>query len=115
MLSLGKPIEVSLVGAFDKEGRGHRRDIDLPFHKDGDYSSKVAKKNNEKFDKKIDIVGLYCIRSGVSKTLIKCNNNISEITLQNNQGLVFDNQMCLHSRTGPVGDRILLRIWIEKN
>lgn len=109
MLSLGKPVEISLVGSFDKEGRGSRRDIELPFHKDGDYSGKVDKK----FDKKIDIVGLYCIRGGEAKTLIKYNDEISEITLQKNQAVVFDNNKCLHSRTGKVGDRILLRVWIE--
>ena len=43
------------------------------------------KKNNESFDKKIDIVGLYCIKSGEAKTLIKHNENISEISLQENQ------------------------------
>ena len=114
MLTLGKPIEVGLVGSFDKEGRGSRRDIDLPFHRDGDYSAKIAKKNNQEFDKKVDIVGLYCIKSGEAKTLIKYKEDITEIILKTNQGIIFDNLKCLHSRTGPVGDRILLRIWIEK-
>ena len=115
MLTLGKPIETSIVGVFDKEGRGSRRDIDLPFHQDGDYSSKLAKKNNKVFDKKVDIVGLYCIKGGESKTLIKYKDNISEIILKNNEGVVFDNNECFHSRKGTVGDRILLRVWIEKN
>lgn len=114
MLTLGKPTEVSLVGVFDEEGRGSRRDVDLPYHRDGEYSAKVAKKNNQEFDKKVDIVGLYCIKSGESKTLIKHNEKVSEIILKENQGIIFDNQKCLHSRTGPVGDRILLRLWIEK-
>tara|TARA_B100000131_G_C17891455_1_gene522450 strand:+ start:256 stop:747 length:492 start_codon:yes stop_codon:yes gene_type:complete len=114
ILKFGKPIEISLVGAFDDKGRGHRRDIELPFHKDGEYSAKISKQNNESFDKKVDIVGLYCIRSGEAKTLIKCRENISEIKLKQNQGIIFDNQKCLHSRTGVVGDRILLRVWIEK-
>tara|TARA_Y100000591_G_C21749899_1_gene654150 strand:- start:73 stop:486 length:414 start_codon:yes stop_codon:yes gene_type:complete len=114
MLKLGKPIETSLVGVFDDKGRGSRRDIDLPFHRDGDYSSNMAKKNNEKFNKKIDIVGLYCIKDGDTKTLIKYNDEIKEITLKKNQGLVFDNMKCYHGRTGKVGNRVLLRIWIEK-
>ena len=114
MLTLGKPTEVSLVGVFDEEGRGSRRDVDLPYHRDGEYSAKVAKKNNQEFDKKVDIVGLYCIKSGESKTLIKHNEKVSEIILKENQGIIFDNQKCLHSRTGPVGNRILLRLWIEK-
>jgi hypothetical protein len=115
MLTLGKPIDVSLVGSFDKEGRGSRRDIDLPLHRDGDYSLKLAEKNNQVFDKKIDIVGLYCIKSGEAKTLIQYDQELSEITLKNNQGVVFDNRMCLHGRSGKVGGRLLLRIWIEKN
>lgn len=111
MLSLGKPVEISLVGSFDKEGRGSRRDIELPFHRDGDYSSKVDKN----FDKKIDVVGLYCIRGGEAKTLIKVGEELSEICLQKNQAVIFDNNNCLHSRTGKVGDRILLRVWIEQS
>jgi hypothetical protein len=114
MLTLGNPIEVSLVGSFDKEGRGSRRDIDLPLHRDGDYSAKIAEKNNQKFDKKVDIVGLYCIKSGESKTLIKHEEELTEIVLKTNQGVIFDNVKCLHGRTGPVKDRILLRIWITK-
>ncbi len=113
MLTLGKPIDISLVGVFDKEGRGSRRDIELPLHRDGDYSSKIAKKNNEIFDKKIDYVGLYCVRDGDAKTLIKYNDEISEIVLKKNQAVIFDNMKCLHGRTGMVGDRILLRVWIE--
>ena len=115
MLTLGKPVETSIVGAFDKEGRGSRRDIELPLHRDGDYSSKKAKHNNEIFNKKIDIVGLYCIREGEAKTQIKVGEDITEITLKKNQGIIFDNMKCLHGRTGKVGDRILLRVWIEKN
>jgi hypothetical protein len=114
MLTLGKPIDVSLVGSFDKEGRGHRRDIELPLHRDGDYSAKIAKENNQVFDKKVDIVGLYCIKSGEAKTLIKYKDELSEITLGENQGIIFDNNECLHGRTGKVGDRVLLRIWVEK-
>ena len=114
MLTFGKPIEVSIVGSFEAEGRGSHRDIELPFHRDGEYSAKLAKKNNETFNKKVDLVGLYCIKEGEAKTLIKYKENISKINLKNNQGVVFDNKECLHSRQGKVGDRILLRIWIEK-
>ena len=114
MLSLGKPVETSLVGAFDMEGRGSRRDIELPLHRDGEYSKKMTEKTNNRFNKKVDIVGLYCIREGEAKTLIKHNEDVSEIVLKKNQGLVFDNKICLHGRKGKVGDRILFRIWIEK-
>lgn len=115
MVSLGKPVETSLVGAFDKEGRGSRRDIELPLHRDGEYSKKMAEKTNNKFNKKVDMVGLYCIKEGEARTLIKENEILSEIVLKKNQGLVFDNKICLHGRKGKVGDRILFRIWIEKN
>lgn len=115
MLTMGKPVEVSLVGSFDNEGRGSRRDIDLPFHRDGDYSSKIAKDNDQVFDKKVDIVGLYCLKSGPAKTLIKYKEQVSEVNLKQNQAIVFDNLKCLHGRRGTVGDRILLRIWIQRN
>ena len=110
MLSLGKPVEVTLVGAFEKEGRGSQRDIELPFHRDGDYS----KKNDKTFNKKVDIVGLYCIKGGEAKTLIKVDEEVTELVLEENQGLVFDNMRCLHGRKGIEGDRVLLRIWIER-
>tara|TARA_Y100001980_G_C14517156_1_gene292462 strand:+ start:973 stop:1383 length:411 start_codon:yes stop_codon:yes gene_type:complete len=110
MLSLGKPVEVTLVGAFESEGRGSQRDIELPFHRDGDYS----KKKDKMFNKNVDIVGLYCIKGGNAKTLIKVDEVITELVLEENQGLVFDNMRCLHGRKGIVGDRVLLRIWIER-
>jgi len=76
MLKLGKPIETSLVGVFDSEGRGSRRDVDLPFHRDGDYSKDIAAKHS------IDYVGLYCIRSGESKTLLEVDGQEIELTLK---------------------------------
>lgn len=108
MLKLGKPIECSLVGAFDKEGRGSRRDIDLPLHRDGDYSTEVAKKHN------IDWVGLYCIKEGESITILEMPTATIEINLKKGQALIFDNQVCRHARKGAVGDRLLLRVWIEE-
>ena len=107
MLEFGKPIETSVVGVFDKEGRGSRRDIPLPMHRDGDYSTN--------YKGKIDIVGLYCIREGTAKTLIEHDGVINEITLKNGQALIFDNKVCRHAREGSVGDRLLIRLWISKN
>jgi len=107
MLKLGKPVETSLVGVFDDEGRGSRRDIDLPFHRDGDYSKDIAAKHS------IDYVGLYCIKGGESKTLIETEGTEVELVLKEGQGLIMNNKNVRHARKGPVGDRLLLRVWIE--
>jgi hypothetical protein len=108
MLKLGKPIETSLVGVFDSEGRGSRRDVDLPFHRDGDYSKEVASKHS------IDYVGLYCIKGGESKTLLEVEGKEIELTLKEGQAIIINNKNIRHARKGPVGDRLLLRIWIEE-
>ena len=108
MLKLGKPIETSLVGVFDNEGRGSRRDVDLPFHRDGDYSKEIAAKHS------IDYVGLYCIVEGESKTLLEVEGKEIELTLKKGQGIIINNKNIRHARKGPVGERLLLRIWIEK-
>lgn len=108
MLKLGKPIETSLVGVFDSEGRGSRRDVDLPFHRDGDYSKDIATKHN------IDYVGLYCIRGGDSKTLLEVEGQEIELTLKEGQAIIMNNRNIRHARKGPVGDRLLLRVWIEE-
>ena len=120
MLVYGKPIEVSLVGAFDTEGRGSRRDIDLALHRDGDYSKDIAEKHS------IDIVALYCIKEGEAKTILEYpeKNNphegetnflvTKELVLKEGQALIFDNKRCRHGRKGKVGERLLLRMWIEQ-
>ena len=108
MTQCGNPIETSLVGAFDKKGRGSRRDVDLPLHRDGDYSTKVAEKHS------IDYVGLYCIRAGEAKTVIEHEGELTEFVLKPGQALIFDNKACRHARFGPVGDRLLIRVWVEK-
>ena len=107
MLKLGKPIETSLVGAFDKQGRGSRRDIDLPLHRDGDYSIATAIQHS------IDWVGLYCIKGGKATTLVEDNGELREFNLQEGQAIILDNKLCRHGRKGKVGDRLLLRVWIE--
>lgn len=108
MLEYGIPIETSLVGVFGEKGRGSRRDIPLPFHRDGDYSTAMAEKHS------IDVVGLYCIREGEANTLIQHNGETISLTLSKGQGIIFENQEVLHAREGKVGDRILLRVWIER-
>ena len=109
MLKLGKPIELSLVGAFEKEGRGSKRDIELPFHRDGDYSKDIAEKHS------IDYVGLYCIKGGETETVIKIEATGEEhsIVLKEGQAVVMNNKAVLHARKGNVGDRLLMRVWIE--
>ena len=109
MLKLGKPIELSLVGVFEKEGRGSKRDIELPFHRDGDYSKDIAAKHS------IDYVGLYCIKGGETETVIKVESTGQEhsIVLKEGQAVIMDNKAVLHARRGNVGDRLLMRVWIE--
>ena len=108
MLKLGKPIETSLVGVFDGSGRGSRRDVDLPYHRDGDYSKEIAAKHS------IDYVGLYCIKGGESKTLIETEGTEVELVLKEGQAVIMNNKNVRHARKGPVGDRLLLRVWIEE-
>ena len=107
MLALGSPIEVSLVGVFDYEGRGSRRDIELPLHRDGDYS--IQHKGE------IDFVGLYCLREGEATTLIEDSSGLHKIKLKKRQAIILDNKICRHGRNGKVGERLLLRIWIKEN
>jgi Taurine catabolism dioxygenase TauD, TfdA family len=113
MLELGTPLETSIVGVFDTEGRGSRRDIDLPLHQDGVYSEALAKAQGGTYVAKegIDIVGLYCIRGGDDSCVTIVDDQ--EIVLQAGEALVFDNHQVLHGRRGSVGERILLRVWIN--
>lgn len=124
LLDLGTVLEVSMVGAFDKEevGRGSRRDIDLPLHRDGVFSQDLADVQGGFYVEKpgIDIVGLYCLRGsfrGQCLTILQREEDILKTTieLKEGQGLVFDNNKLLHGRKGPVGERILMRVWLKKN
>lgn len=108
MLEYGIPIETSLVGVFGEKGRGSRREIPLPFHRDGDYSIDISAKHS------IDVVGLYCIRDGDAITVIKHREDTYPIILKRGQGIIFENQEVLHAREGKVGNRILLRVWVER-
>lgn len=106
MLEYGPPIQTSIVGSFDTEGRGSRRDIPLPLHRDGDYSTE--------YKGKISWIGLFCLKAGgTAQTLIlDNNNNLSKIKLENNQAIIINNKQCMHGRNGTVKNRLLLRIWI---
>ena len=37
-----------------------------------------------------------------------------ELTLKEGQAIIINNKNIRHARKGPVGDRLLLRIWIEE-
>ena len=114
VLRFGKPTEVSIVAAFETDGRGSTQDIDLPLHHDGDYSARKAAEKGLTFDKKIDILALYCVRGGGAITRLEWEGNHANIILEEGQALIIDNKICRHGRVGPVGDRILLRAWIER-
>ena len=114
VLRFGKPIEVSIVAAFETDGRGSTQDMDLPLHHDGDYSARKAAEKGLTFDKKIDILALYCIRAGGAITRLEWDDNHASIILKEGQALIIDNKICRHGRVGPVGNRVLLRAWIER-
>jgi hypothetical protein len=118
MLTLGTPIETLLVGAFNKEGRGAQRDMELDFHRDGEYSDKLAKRQGMYVEaKNIDIVGFFCITPNVGcKTHIRIDgdDNVHTLLLGKSDALVFDNRRVQHARTGDVGARLLFRIWLKE-
>ena len=108
-LKFGKPVFTSLIGVFDTKGLGHRREMELDYHKDGDYSPEITAEYN------IDYVSMYCLRDGEVTTMFKFDDGSSaEFVLKKGQAIIFDNQRCKHARKGKVGDRLLLRLWIEK-
>ena len=114
VLKLGKPTEVSVVGVFGKDGRGSTQDMDLPLHFDGDYSARKAAEKGLTFDKKIDILAIYCLNGGDTITTLEWDKGYEEIVFKTGQALILDNHLCRHGRRGAVGDRLLLRVWIEK-
>lgn len=121
IITLGKPSEVSIVGAYSKQGRGSTQDMDLPLHFDGDYSARKAAEKGLPFEKKIDIVALYCIKANLdtitSLEWVEVENKTTssiDLNLKEGQALIIDNKLCKHGRKGSVGDRLLLRVWIEK-
>lgn len=123
MLSLGTPLDVSLVGAFDDPGtpgRGSRRDVDLPLHQDGVFSAELAAVQGGVYVERegIDYVGLYCLRAGDAPCYTTLGDEkkrpITEIDLKRGQALIFDNRRLTHGRNGPVGDRVLIRVWVAE-
>lgn len=108
MLELGSPVEVTLVGVFDKEGRGSRRDIEMNPHHDGDYSN----------TDRPDYVGLYCVREGEFECVTEIYDPVvrektDEVELKKGEAFIFDNTRIAHARRGKVGSRLLLRVWVK--
>lgn len=120
MLSFGCPIETLLVGAFKKEGRGAQRDMELDMHQDGIYSSALEKRQGTTYveNPNVDIVGMYCIRGNSNcSTIIEelGSGEISGVVLNSGEALILNNRRVLHGRKGPVGDRVLFRMWLQNN
>ncbi len=119
MLSLGAPLDASLVGAFDDPaatGRGSRRDVDLPLHRDGVRSEALAAIQGGVYVERpgVDVVGLYCLREGDAPcfTTLSCDDALAEVCLKRGEALILDNNRVSHGRRGPVGSRVLLRVWV---
>lgn len=106
LLELGPPLETSIVGAFQSSGRGSKRDIELPLHRDGDYTTE--------FKDKITYLGLLCLREGGDATTLleDGSGKLHRFNLKKNQALIINNKVCRHGREGSVGERLLLRVWI---
>jgi len=120
MLTLGKPVETFLVGAFSDTGRGAQRDMGLVMHRDGEYDAQLAKDQGGMYVEHpggVDIVGFYCLRDNpLCETLVKYSASaiVHSIVLKKGEALILDNRRVQHARSGPVGDRLLLRIWITE-
>lgn len=120
MLHHGSYLDMALVGNFNEEGIGSRRDIDLAWHQDGIYSEELSKQQGGLYLSRpgIKYVGLYCVKATTVDTcftLLRPKNNPDEVRqfdLRCGDGLIFDNILYEHSREGSVGDRLLARIWI---
>lgn len=123
MSSLGTPQEIQMVGAFaanpdDPTVRTAHRDTDLPFHRDGIYTEAIAAMQGGMYVEKpdVDVIGMYCLRSNSRDE--PCTTTISEdgktkiaeAALGEGQALIMDNRLW-HGRSGPVGDRLLIRFW----
>lgn len=125
MLSLGKVLETSLVGSFEDAsapGRGSLRDVDLPLHRDGVFSAALAAVQGGHHVERpgIDYVGLYCLRAGEEPcyTTLDWEREADAwrspfcVNLKAGEALVLDNRRVMHGRRGPVGRRVLLRVWV---
>lgn len=122
MLSLGKPIETSLVGVFETGSkiRGSLKETELPLHRDGEYSAMLAEAQGGTYVERegINYVGIYCFRDDIPdcftilEHLYEGELVTHKIQLVKGEALIFDNRIVRHGRTGLVGKRLCLRVWI---
>ena len=117
--SFGAPVETLLVGAFRDEGRGAQRDMELDMHQDGVRSSDLARRQGGTYveNPDVDVVGMYCVRGNPEcVTLVEEIDSgvVHRVILAAGEAILFDNHRVRHGREGPVGDRVLLRIWIKR-
>lgn len=116
--TFGRPIETLLVGAFYDEGRAAQRDIDVDLHHDGVYSEAVAKTQGGTYieAKDVRVVGFYCLVENTTCTTLVQEVKSGEIhhtVLRANEALILDNRRVKHARIGPVGNRVLFRMWMD--
>ncbi len=119
MLALGNPVETLLVGAFYKEGRSAQRDMPLVMHQDGVRNEQLERDQGVPYveNPDVDFVGMYCLRGKpetVTYLRVLGEIQMHEIVLETGQGLVWDNRRVEHGRSGPVGNRVIQRMWIKK-
>ena len=128
MLRFGIPVESVFVGAYDDHARGARRDMELPYHRDGEYSRRLALQQGNHYVEIPDVtlVGFYClVDNPATETLLIATEAPADsvrddavpdetVRLRKGQALVFDNKRVVHARRGPVGDRVLFRIWVTR-
>ena len=60
------------------------------------------------------MTGVQTCALPISKTLLEVEGKEIELTLKEGQAIIINNKNIRHARKGPVGDRLLLRIWIEE-
>ena len=92
--TFGRPVETLLVGAFNDEG------VENP---------------------DVDVVGMYCLRENrecvtrIVRTDVGPGATTHEVVLGTGSALLFDNRRVRHGRVGPVGDRVLMRVWMTRS
>lgn len=117
--NFGELLETLLVGAFKEEGRGAQRHMILDMHQDGIRSPALERRQGSTYveNPDVDVVGMYCIRENPEcVTLIQSLDTgvIDEVVLRSGEALLFDNRRVNHGRVGPVGARVLFRMWMSR-